>query len=151
MRNKHDNMLKAVVSIYHRNFAGTMEGKEESVSKPKTRTPTLHNPDKPFYALLLRQPKGCLAQMMRVFVCTPRDTPGVPSLRVLINPLVQPAPSSPHSSSSGCPQFHPGLESPLELPADSVWVIRLPYPSSYAIICILVIIIFCRSAEICNF
>ncbi|KAK3784339.1 hypothetical protein RRG08_017913 [Elysia crispata] len=107
--------------------------KVSSNSIVKDNASRLVHMDMPLYTSChCKQPKGCLAQMMRVFVCTPRDIPGVPSLRVLVNPLVQPGPPTPShsatagSSFSGCPQFHPGLEAPLELPADSVWVIRLP-------------------------
>ncbi|GFO14056.1 protein smg8 [Plakobranchus ocellatus] len=117
--------------------------KVSSNSIVKDNASRLVHMDMPLYTPChCKQPKGCLAQMMRVFVATPRDIPGVPSLRVLVNPLVQPAPpsstlslpSQTASSSSvpsplspaGCPQFHPGLDSPLELPPDGLWVIRLP-------------------------
>ncbi|RUS78116.1 hypothetical protein EGW08_014124 [Elysia chlorotica] len=112
--------------------------KVSSNSMVKDNASRLVHMDMPLYTSChCKQPKGCLAQMMRVFVCTPRDIPGVPSLRVTVSPQVQPAPATPPphtapssssagASSSGCPQFHPGLESPLELPADGVWVVRLP-------------------------
>ncbi|XP_012940822.2 protein smg8 [Aplysia californica] len=77
--------------------------------------------DMPLYTLCqCKQPKGCMSQMMRVYVVTPRDIPSCPSVRVLIQPSVQP---QPHP----CPEFHPGLDSPIELPHDGVWVLRLPH------------------------
>ncbi|GFS04651.1 protein smg8-like [Elysia marginata] len=110
--------------------------KVSSNSIVKDNASRLVHMDMPLYTSChCKQPKGCLAQMMRVYVCTPRDISSVPSLRVLVNPLVQPAPPNPShpagtavssSSSPGCPQFHPGLDAPLELPADGIWVIRLP-------------------------
>ncbi|KAH9504392.1 hypothetical protein Btru_063476 [Bulinus truncatus] len=70
---------------------------------------------------LLRQPKGCMSQMMRVYMVTPRDAANCPSVRVQISPYIHPGPHP-------CPLFHPGLDSPLELQPDGVWVLRLPNP-----------------------
>ncbi|KAI8796259.1 protein smg8 [Biomphalaria glabrata] len=95
--------------------------KVSSNSIVKDNAGRLTQMDMPLYTPChCKQPKGCMSQMMRVYIVTPRDTPNCPGVRVLINPSIQPGPPP-------CPLFHPGLDSPLELPPDGVWVLRLPH------------------------
>lgn len=68
-----------------------------------------------------RSTKGYVAQLMRLYVCTPEGP-----VRVTVGPHIQP--SSPPS-----PIFSLGTENPVELPAGSVWVVRLPYPSKCSV------------------
>ncbi|CAL1543691.1 unnamed protein product [Lymnaea stagnalis] len=95
--------------------------KVSSNSIVKDNAGRLVNMDMPLYtACHCKQPKGCMSQLMHVYIVTPRDIPNCPPVRVQIGPFIQPGPAP-------CPLFHPGLDSPIELPADGVWVLRLPH------------------------
>lgn len=61
-------------------------------------------------------PKGFLAQLMRVYTAVPEGP-----LQILLQPLVRPAPLP-------CPTFHIGTDEPIALPSGGIWVLRLPYP-----------------------
>ncbi|BFZ23591.1 hypothetical protein BsWGS_26630 [Bradybaena similaris] len=95
--------------------------KVSSSSIVKDNASRLVQMDMPLYtACHYKQPKGCMAQMMRIYIVTPTDAPNCPPVRVQISPYIQPGPTP-------CPQFHPGLDTPLELPHDGIWVLRLPH------------------------
>ncbi|XP_059178567.1 nonsense-mediated mRNA decay factor SMG8-like [Physella acuta] len=95
--------------------------KVSSNSIVKDNASRLVQMDMPLYtACHCKQPKGCMSQMMRVYIVTPRDTSSCQPIRIQINPFIQPGPAP-------CPLFHPGLDTPVELPPDGVWVLRLPH------------------------
>lgn len=68
------------------------------------------------YHDICRSTKGYVAQLMRLYVCTPEGP-----VTVTVDPHIQP-------SAPPCPVFSLGTENPVELPAGSVWVVRMPYP-----------------------
>lgn len=68
---------------------------------------------------ICRSTKGYVAQLMRLYVCTPEGP-----VTVTLDPHIQP-------SAPPCPVFSLGTENPVELPAGSVWVVRMPYPFMY--------------------
>lgn len=68
------------------------------------------------YHNICRSTKGYVAQLMRLYVCTPEGP-----VTVTVDPHIQP-------SAPPCPVFSLGTENPVELPAGSVWVVRMPYP-----------------------
>lgn len=61
-------------------------------------------------------------------------------MTVTVDPHVQP-------SAPPCPVFSLGTENPVELPAGSIWVVRMPYPlskSSYVLVAFQII-------HVCNY
>nr|XP_022343746.1 protein smg8-like isoform X2 [Crassostrea virginica] len=103
----------------HRFFCSGPEKviKVSSSSTVKDNATKLVSLDMPLYCPCpqCRSTKGYVAQLMRLYVCTPEGP-----VRVTVDPHIQP--SSPPS-----PIFSLGTENPVELPAGSVWVVRLPH------------------------
>ncbi|XP_048764668.2 nonsense-mediated mRNA decay factor SMG8-like isoform X2 [Ostrea edulis] len=103
----------------HRFFCSGPEKviKVSSSSTVKDNAAKLVSLDMPLYCPCpqCRSTKGYVAQLMRLYVSTPEGP-----LRVTVDPHIQP-------TSPPCPIFTMGTENPVELPAGSLWVIRLPH------------------------
>ncbi|KAH9504385.1 Protein smg8 [Bulinus truncatus] len=100
--------------------------KVSSNSIVKDNASRLVQMDMPLYTPChCKQPKGCMSQMMRVYIVTPRDAANCPSVRVQISPYIHPGPHP-------CPLFHPGLDSPLELQPDGNPSVKLCFKTSHA-------------------
>lgn len=91
--------------------------KVSSSSSVKDTAHKLLTCDMPLYsACPCRNPKGHVAQLMRVYVATPEGP-----VCVTLKPMVQPGPP-PH-----CPLFHPTMDDYFRLPPGGIWVLRFPH------------------------
>lgn len=103
----------------HRFFCSGPEKviKVSSSSTVKDNATKLVSLDMPLYCPCpqCRSTKGYVAQLMRLYVCTPEGP-----VTVTLDPHIQP-------SAPPCPVFSLGTENPVELPAGSVWVVRMPH------------------------
>ncbi|XP_062606772.1 nonsense-mediated mRNA decay factor SMG8-like isoform X1 [Saccostrea cucullata] len=103
----------------HRFFCSGPEKviKVSSSSTVKDNATKLVSLDMPLYCPCpqCRSTKGYVAQLMRVYVSTPEGP-----VRVTVDPNIQP-------SAPPCPVFSMGTENPAELPAGTLWVVRLPH------------------------